>query len=120
MSKKWCVNFAFNLLLHAYQLTPDLDFWWDTAGRVTARESTLGSRPLPQKEFQTPAPGEYDIDRIDKSKLQTGGCIRGYTFGHPNIHSRPSRLPGKTPNLPYRNMKQDLFSFCMLDQFELH
>lgn len=64
------------------------------AGRVTARESTLGSRPLPKKQFETPAPGEYDIDRIDKSKLQTGGCIRGYTFGHPNKHSLPTRLPG--------------------------
>lgn len=64
------------------------------AGKVTVRESTLGSRPLPKKEYQTPAPGEYDIDRIDKSKLQTGGCIRGYTFGHPNPHSKPSRLPG--------------------------
>lgn len=64
------------------------------AGKVTARESTLGSRSKPMKEYQTPAPGEYDIDRIDKSKLQTGGCIRGYTFGHPNPHSKPSRLPG--------------------------
>lgn len=62
---------------------------------MTARESTLGSRPHAPKEFETPAPGEYDIDRIDKSKLQSGGCVRGYTFGHPNTHSRPSRQPGK-------------------------
>lgn len=68
--------------------------WITLAGKVTARESTLGSRPQPHKEFQTPAPGEYDIDRIDKSKLQSGGCVRGYTFGHPNKHSRPSREPG--------------------------
>lgn len=68
--------------------------WITLAGKVTARESTLGSRTPSKKEFETPAPGEYDIDRLDKSKLQSGGCMRGYTFGHPNIHSRPSRLPG--------------------------
>lgn len=64
------------------------------AGKVTARESTLGSRSLPRKQYQTPAPGEYDIDRLDKSKLQSGGCIRGYTFGHPNMKFRISRSPG--------------------------
>lgn len=58
------------------------------------RESTLGSRVLPKKQFQTPAPGEYDIDKMDKSKLQKGGCIRGYTFGHPNVNYRPTRTPG--------------------------
>lgn len=68
--------------------------WIKLAGKVTARESTLGSRSLPRKVFETPAPGEYDIDRIDKSKLQSGGCVRGYTFGHPNAHSHSSRLPG--------------------------
>lgn len=87
---------------------------WILAGKVTARESTLGSRPLPKKEFQTPAPGEYDIDRIDKSKLQTGGCIRGYTFGHPNIQSRPSRLPGTNLPNPTRNRISFDFSLCFL------
>lgn len=66
-----------------------------SAGKVVSRESTLGSRALPQKQFQTPAPGEYDIDKLDKSKLQAGGCIRGYTFGHPNVNHRSSRTPGK-------------------------
>lgn len=70
--------------------------WIKLAGKATARESTLGSRPLPRKQFQTPAPGEYDIDRLDKSKLQSGGCVRGYTFGHPNTHSRFCRQPGNT------------------------
>lgn len=65
------------------------------AGKVTARESTLGARPSSQKQFYTPAPGEYDIDRIDKSRLQSGGCVRGYTFGHPNSQFRSSRIPGK-------------------------
>lgn len=82
--------------------------WITLAGKVTARESTLGSRPQPHKEFQTPAPGEYDIDRIDKSKLQSGGCVRGYTFGHPNKHSRPSREPGN--HLLRRKMGSRLFS----------
>lgn len=68
------------------------------AGKVTSRESTLGSRPLPRKHFETPAPGEYDIDRLDKSKLQSGGCVRGYTFGHPNAHSHSSRQPGNHTN----------------------
>lgn len=85
--------------------------WIPLAGKVTARESTLGSRPQAQKEFQTPAPGEYDIDRIDKSKLQSGGCVRGYTFGHPNTHSRPSREPGKHLN---STMKRDLVFFSTL------
>lgn len=71
-------------------------FEWMLAGKVVARESTLGSRPLPCKQFQTPAPGEYDIDKIDKSKLQTGGCVRGYTFGHPNVNHKPNRTPGKS------------------------
>lgn len=66
-----------------------------SAGKVVSRESSLGSRPLPRKQFQTPAPGEYDIDKLDKSKLQAGGCIRGYTFGHPNVNHRSSRTPGK-------------------------
>lgn len=59
------------------------------AGKVTARESTLGSRPPDPKQFETPAPGDYDVDRKDKTKLK-----RGYTFGHPNPHHRPSRQPG--------------------------
>lgn len=82
--------------------------WIKLAGKVAARESTLGSRPLPQKQFQTPAPGEYDIDRLDKSKLQSGGCVRGYTFGHPNVHSRSSRLPGNKMIIQMHR-KQNLF-----------
>lgn len=64
------------------------------AGKVTARESTLGSRPPERRKFETPAPGDYDLDRIDKSKIK-----RGYTFGHPNPHHRPSRQPGNTHSL---------------------
>lgn len=71
----------------------------ESAGKVVSRESTLGSRALPQKQFQTPAPGEYDIDKLVKSKLQAGGCIRGYTFGHPNVNHRSSRTPGKFNSL---------------------
>lgn len=56
---------------------------------MTARESTLGSRPPERRQFETPAPGDYNLDKIDKSKLK-----RGYTFGHPNPHYRPSRQPG--------------------------
>lgn len=62
---------------------------------MVPREITLGSRPLPRSKFQTPAPGEYDIDKIDKSKILSGGCVRGYTFGHPNVSHRTSRTPGK-------------------------
>lgn len=84
--------------------------WIKLAGKATARESTLGGRPLPRKQFQTPAPGEYDIDRLDKSKLQSGGCVRGYTFGHPNTHSRYSRQPGKTHTHTHFEMNmQNLF-----------
>lgn len=61
------------------------------AGKVNTRESTLGSRPNHQKQFQTPAPGEYNIDRIDKLRCKSGG----YTFGHPFIHFRFSRTPGR-------------------------
>lgn len=59
------------------------------AGKVTARESTLGCRPPERRQFETPAPGDYNLDKIDKTKLK-----RGYTFGHPNPHHRPSRQPG--------------------------
>lgn len=54
----------------------------------------MASRPLPKKTFQTPAPGEYDVDKLDKSVLQSGGCIRGYTFGHPNKNSKTKPSPG--------------------------
>jgi len=64
-------------------------------GKVIPREITLASRPLPRKQFQTPAPGEYNVDKLDKSKLQSGGCIRGYTFGHPNPSIKSSHTPGK-------------------------
>lgn len=64
------------------------------AGKVTARESTLGSRPLPCRQFETPAPGDYDVDRVDKPNKAKSGCIRGYTFGHPNARMRTSRSPG--------------------------
>lgn len=59
------------------------------AGKVTARESTLGSRPPDRKIFETPAPGDYDLDRGEKVKLK-----RGYTFGHPNPQNRHNRQPG--------------------------
>lgn len=55
---------------------------------------------MPRKHFQTPAPGEYDIDKIDKSKILSGGCVRGYTFGHPNVNHKASRTPG---NFLHRN-----------------
>lgn len=86
---KICSSISYSV--HAFTV---LSNWIRLAGKVTARESTLGSRPLPLKQFETPAPGEYNIDRLDKSKLQSGGCVRGYTFGHPNSQSRSSRLPG--------------------------
>lgn len=78
------------------------------AGKVQSRESTLGARPLPRKQFETPAPGEYNIDRLDKSKLQSGGCVRGYTFGHPNSNHRSNRLPGNNKNKSHTK-KRDLF-----------
>lgn len=49
---------------------------------------------MPGKQFETPAPGEYDIDRLEKSKLQSSGCVRGYTFGHPNMEYHINRTPG--------------------------
>lgn len=64
-------------------------------GKVIPREITLASRPLPRRQFHTPAPGEYNVDKLDKSKLQSGGCIRGYTFGHPNPSLKSSHTPGK-------------------------
>lgn len=66
---------------------------------------------MPRKEFETPAPGEYDIDRLDKSKLQCGGCIRGYTFGHPNSQSRPSRQPGNNTFM-VKSENRISFSHC--------
>ena len=49
---------------------------------------------MPLKHFPTPAPCEYDVDKLDKSVLQSGGFIRGYTFGHPNASSKTSHTPG--------------------------
>lgn len=64
-------------------------------GKVMPREISLASRPLPAKQFNNPAPGDYNVDKLDKSILQCGGCIRGYTFGHPNTRSKTSNTPGK-------------------------
>lgn len=63
-------------------------------GRVVSREPTLGSRSKPQKEVVTPGPGEYEIDKFDKSKLLSGGSVRGYTFGHRSKYDAKPFTPG--------------------------
>lgn len=78
-----------------FKTNPLILLFRPTTGKAVPRESTLGSRPMPKKQFQTPAPGEYDVNKLNQSKLQTGGSIRGYTFGHPNVNYKPTRTPGK-------------------------
>lgn len=64
-------------------------------GKVISRESTLGSRSKSQKEIITPGPGEYEVDKLDKSKLLSGGAVRGYTFGHRSKYDIKPFTPGK-------------------------
>lgn len=63
-------------------------------GRVLPRESTMGIRPEPLKKFITPGPGDYDVEKMRKSKLMSSGVVRGFTFGHPNVVSKSHATPG--------------------------
>lgn len=65
-------------------------------GKVIARESTLGSRSKSQKEIITPGPGEYELDKLSKSKLLSG--VRGYTFGHRSKYDIKPFTPGIQTN----------------------
>lgn len=67
-------------------------------GRVVPRETSMGIKPEPLKQFKTPGPGDYDVEKTGKSKLMSSGVVRGFTFGHPNMHAKSSATPGKFRN----------------------